>query len=615
MTVRVRKSKRAKARSSEERADKPVPARVARRAAAASKVAPPAPPRRPTRSGVARGPSRTSATPETRGRLTPDTTSAPKETRGRHEQPATVAPRETPSGLPVETAYFADDLPRDLDRRVPAPGVPPYTRGIHREMYRARLWTMRQYAGFGGARQTNERFHYLLAQGQTGLSVAFDLPTQMGYDSDHPLARGEVGKVGVAISCLADMEALLKDLPLERVTTSMTINATAPLLLAFYVAVADRRGVPRAKLGGTVQNDVLKEYVARGTYIYPPEASLRLITDVFEFCAREVPQWNAISVSGYHMREAGSTADQELAFTLGNALAYLEAARARGLDVARIAKRVSFFFNAHNHLFEEAAKYRAARKLWSDLLNERFGVDDLEARKLRFHTQTAGSMLTAQQPLNNVVRVTVQALAAILGGTQSLHTNSYDEALGLPGRDAALLALRTQQVLAHESGVTDTADPLAGSYWVESLTAELETRARAILARIEEQGGMLEAIRSGWVQEEIHRAAYRWHQEVESGRRIVVGVNRHAEQEELRAPPFKPDPATERERVAFLAHWRAERDERAAEAALADLGRAARGSDNLMPKILAALEAHATLGEVCDTMRAVFGVYRPGPAT
>jgi methylmalonyl-CoA mutase N-terminal domain/subunit len=526
--------------------------------------------------------------------------------------PAEPGGRETPSWVPVKPAYFDSDLPEDLERRTPPPGTPPYTRGIHPEMYRARLWTMRQYAGFGDARQTNQRFHYLLAQGQTGLSVAFDLPTQMGFDSDHALARGEVGKVGVAISCLADMEALLAELPLERITTSMTINATAPLLLAFYVAVADGRGIPRASLGGTVQNDVLKEYVARGTYIYPPEASLRLITDVFEFASREVPQWNAISVSGYHMREAGSTADQELAFTLGNALAYLGAARDRGLDVARIARRVSFFFNAHNHLFEEAAKFRAARKLWAELLRERFGVTDTEALKLRFHTQTAGSMLTAQQPMNNMVRVTVQALAAILGGTQSLHTNSYDEALGLPGREAALLALRTQQILAHESGVTDAADPLAGSYWVESLTAELEQRARALLARIDDQGGMLEAIRSGWAQDEIHRAAYRWQKEVESGKRVVVGVNRYAEEEAAPPAVFKPDPATERERVAFLARWREQRDGASAKAALGKLERAARGSENLMPPILAALVARATLGEVCDTLRGVFGTHRPG---
>jgi methylmalonyl-CoA mutase N-terminal domain/subunit len=514
----------------------------------------------------------------------------------------------------VKPVYTGADLPPDLERRAPPPGTPPFTRGIHPEMHRARLWTMRQYAGFGSAAQTNERFRYLLAQGQTGLSVAFDLPTQMGYDSDHALARGEVGKVGVAISCLADMEALLEDLPLERVSTSMTINATAPLLLAFYVAVADARGVPRAKLGGTVQNDVLKEYIARGTYIYPPAASLRLITDVFEFTDREVPQWNSISVSGYHMREAGSTAVQEIAFTLANGLAYLEAARARGLDPERIARRMSFFFNAHNHLFEEVAKFRTARKLWAECLAARFGVRDPEAQKLRFHAQTAGSMLTAQQPLVNVVRVALQGLAAVLGGTQSLHTNSYDEALGLPGREAALLALRTQQVLAHESGVTDAADPLAGAYWLEALTAELEARARALMAQIDAGGGMLAAIASGRVQEQIHEAAYRWHREVEAGERVIVGVNRFAEEEPPAAPPFKPDPGVERLRGAFLASWRDGRDARACQAALARLERGARGSENLMPAILEALVARATLGEVCDVMRGVFGVYRPGAA-
>jgi methylmalonyl-CoA mutase, N-terminal domain len=520
--------------------------------------------------------------------------------------------RRTPSNLVVKSVYTPADLPRDLARRTPPPGEPPYTRGIHPLMYRSRLWTMRQYAGFGSAAQTNERFRDLLAHGQTGLSVAFDLPTQMGYDSDAPLARGEVGKVGVAISCLADMEALLEGLPLERVTTSMTINATAPVLLAFYVAVADARGIPRTALGGTVQNDVLKEYIARGTYIYPPAASLRLITDVFEFAAAEVPQWNGISVSGYHMREAGSTAVQELAFTMANGLAYLAAARARGLDIAQIARRTSFFFNAHNHLFEEVAKYRAARRLWAGLLVEQFGIRDPEALKLRFHTQTAGSMLTAQQPLTNVVRVTLQGLAAVLGGTQSLHTNSYDEALGLPGRDAAVLALRTQQVLAHESGVTDAADPLAGSYWIESLTAELEQGARALLARIDAEGGMLAAIESGWVQQRIHEAAYQWHREVESGERVIVGVNRYVTEEPPPAPPFKPDPEVEAVRAEMLAAWRSERDASAVANALARLERAARGSENLVPLLHSALVAHATLGEVCDTLRGVFGVYRPG---
>jgi methylmalonyl-CoA mutase N-terminal domain/subunit len=392
----------------------------------------------------------------------------------------------------------------------------------------------------------------------------------------------------------------------------MTINATAPLLLAFYVAVADARAIPRAQLGGTVQNDVLKEYVARGTYIYPPGPSLRLITDVFEFTADHVPQWNSISVSGYHMREAGATAVQELAFTLGNGLAYLEAARSRGLDLERILTRISFFFNAHNHLFEEAAKFRAARKLWAELLRERLGIRDPEALKLRFHAQTAGSMLTAQQPLNNVVRTTVQALAAVLGGTQSLHTNSYDEALGLPGEAAALLALRTQQVLAHESGVTDSADPLAGSYWVEALTAEVERRARALLAEVDAQGGMLSAIASGWVQDQIHRSAYRWQREVESGELVIVGVNRFAEAAVSPAPPFRPDPGVELERGRFLAEWRAQRDGARTRAALARLERGARGSDNLVPPILEALVAKATLGEVCDTLRGVFGTYQPG---
>ncbi|MEQ1832926.1 MAG: methylmalonyl-CoA mutase family protein [Candidatus Eisenbacteria bacterium] len=523
-----------------------------------------------------------------------------------------VAARLTPSELPVDVAYFPADLPRDLGKRTPPAGEAPYTRGIHPGMYRSRLWTMRQYAGFGSAQQTNERFRYLLAQGQTGLSVAFDLPTQMGYDSDHALARGEVGRVGVAISCLADMEQLLDQLPLDRVTTSMTINATAPLLLAFYVAVADARGTPRAKLGGTVQNDVLKEYIARGTYIYPPQPSLRLITDLFEFTAQEVPQWNSISVSGYHMREAGCTAVQELAFTLADGLTYLEGARERGLDLVTIARRMSFFFNAHNHLFEEAAKFRAARKLWAELLYERFGITDAEARKLRFHTQTAGSMLTAQQPLNNVVRVAIQGLSAVLGGTQSLHTNSYDEALGLPSQESALLALRTQQILAHESGATDAVDPLAGSYWVEAMTAQLETQARALIAEVDARGGMLQAIAEGWVQEQIHTAAYRWQRDVESGDRVVVGVNKFGDNAPIPAPPFSIDPAVERERAQFLADWRASRDRMACDAALLKLDAAARGTQNLVPPILAALTARATLGEVCDTMRAVFGVHRAG---
>ena len=523
-----------------------------------------------------------------------------------------VKPRRTPSDLPVRAVYGPADLPADLGARTPLPGEAPYTRGVHPGMYRSRLWTMRQYAGFGSAQQTNGRFRFLLGQGQTGLSVAFDLPTQMGYDSDHALARGEVGKVGVAISCLADMEQLLDQIPLDQVSTSMTINSTAPLLLAFYVAVADGRGTPRAKLNGTVQNDVLKEYIARGTYIYPPAPSLRLITDVFEFTAQQVPQWNSISVSGYHMREAGSTAVQELAFTLADGLTYLAAARERALDAAKIAKRISFFFNAHNNLFEEVAKFRAARKMWAELLHERFGITDPEARKLRFHTQTAGSMLTAQQPLNNVVRVAVQGLAAVLGGTQSLHTNSFDEALSLPSQSSALLALRTQQVLAFESGATDAVDPLAGSYYVEALTAELEMRARALIEHVDEMGGMLAAIENGWVQEQIHLAAYQWQRDVESGERTVVGVNKFVENEVPAAAPFKQDPRVEEERAAFLSDWRASRDAGTCAAALAALERGARGTANLVPPILAALTARATLGEVCDVMRGVFGVHRPG---
>jgi methylmalonyl-CoA mutase N-terminal domain/subunit len=408
------------------------------------------------------------------------------------------------------------------------------------------------------------------------------------------------------------MRICFDQIDLAEVSTSMTINAPAAILLLLYELVGEEQDVPAEKLRGTVQNDVLKEYIARGTYIYPPGPSLRLITDVFEFTAREVPQWNSISVSGYHMREAGSTAAQEIAFTLADGLAYLGAARERGLDVARIARRISFFFNAHNHLFEEVAKFRAARKLWAELLRERFGVDDLEARKLRFHTQTAGSMLTAQQPFNNVVRTTVQGLAAILGGTQSLHTNSYDEALGLPGEEAARLALRTQQVMAHESGVTDTADPLAGSYFVEALTADLERAARGLIGRIDAMGGMLEAIATGWVQEQIHGAAYRWQREVESGERVIVGVNQFVEELPPPPPPFKPDPEVEHERATMLGRWRSERDAGPCRAALDRLSAAARGSENLMPHILASLVTNATLGEVCDALRAVFGVHRPG---
>jgi len=517
----------------------------------------------------------------------------------------------TSSGIPIEPVYRPADAPVDYARDLGDPGTAPYTRGIHPTMYRGRRWTMRQYAGFGSARQTNQRFHALLAAGQTGLSVAFDLPTQMGYDSDHPRAAGEVGKVGVAISTLADMEELLDGLPLDKVSTSMTINATAPILLCLYVAVARKRGIPQDKLSGTIQNDLLKEYIARGTYIYPPDPSLRLTTDVFAWCASDLPLWNTISISGYHIREAGSTAAQELAFTLANGLAYVQAAVDRGLAVDQFAPRLSFFFNAHNDLFEEVAKFRAARRLWARLMRERFGATDPRSLMLRFHTQTAGSTLTAQQPLVNVVRTTMQGLSAVLGGTQSLHTNSYDEALGLPTEGAARLALRTQQVLSEESGVAQTADPLAGSYYVEALTSALEAKANEFLAKIDALGGMLAAIEQGYPQREIHEAAYAHQQAVEAGTVGVVGVNRFAEEEEPHAEIFEPDPRVERERREALERWRKDRDDAATTAALDALEAAARGTDNLVPRLLAAVEAGATLGEISDRLRAVFGLYRP----
>ncbi|MEP7028388.1 MAG: methylmalonyl-CoA mutase family protein [Candidatus Eisenbacteria bacterium] len=518
-------------------------------------------------------------------------------------------PPEDPSGR--SAAYRPADAPIHYARDLGDPGEPPYTRGIYPTMYRGRPWTMRQYAGFGSAEQTNQRFHELLAAGQTGLSVAFDLPTQMGYDSDHARAAGEVGRVGVAISTLADMEALTDGLPLDRVSTSMTINSTAAILLCLYVATAKKRGLPLDSLSGTVQNDLLKEYVARGTYIYPPAASLRITTDLFAWCAQNLPQWNTISISGYHIREAGSTAAQELAFTIADGLTYVQAAVDAGLDIDTFAPRLSFFFNAHNDLLEEVSKFRAARRLWTRLMEERFHPKDPRSSMLRFHTQTAGSTLTAQQPQVNVVRTTVQALSAILGGTQSLHTNSFDEALGLPTVDAARLALRTQQVLSEESGVADTADPLGGSWYVEALTTKLETEARDYLAKIDAMGGMLRAIETGYVQREIHEAAYAHQQAVEAGTTGVVGVNRYVEDEAAPANVFEPDVRVEKARAAFLASWRTARDAAAGEAAAAGVERAARGTENLLPHILASVEAHATLGEISDRMRAVFGVYRP----
>jgi methylmalonyl-CoA mutase N-terminal domain/subunit len=476
-------------------------------------------------------------------------------------------------------------------------------------MYRGRLWTMRQYAGFGTAAETNARFRYLLAQGQTGLSVAFDLPTQMGYDADHPMARSEVGRVGVSIGSLDDMAELLAGIPLDRVTTSMTINATAAILLVLYVAVAESQGVSAATLGGTVQNDILKEYVARGTYIFPPGPSMRLVTDTFAFCQARVPRWNTISISGYHIREAGSTAVQEVAFAFANAVAYVEAARAAGLRVDEFAPQLSFFFNAHNDLLEEIAKYRAARRLWARLMRERFGARDPRAQMLRFHAQTAGSTLTAQQPENNVVRVTIQALAAILGGCQSLHTNSMDEALALPSEAAVRTALRTQQVLAYESGVADTVDPLGGSYHVERLTTEIEEAATAYLEKIDGMGGAVAAI--PFMQQEIQDAAYRDQQAVEARTRIVVGVNEFVTEEAPPARLFQPDPAVAAVLAERLARQRATRDADAAARALDAVERAARGTENLVPHLLDAVRAHATLGEIADRLRAVFGVHRP----
>ena len=478
-------------------------------------------------------------------------------------------------------------------------------------MYRGRLWTMRQYAGFGTAEATNERFKFLLGAGQTGLSCAFDLPTQMGYDADHPRAEGEVGRVGVAISSLADMRLLLDGLPLGEVTTSMTINATASTLLLLYQLVAEEQGVAGASLRGTIQNDILKEYVARGTYIYPPRPSMRLIVDTFAYCARELPAWNTISISGYHIREAGSTAVQEVAFTLANGIAYVEAALAAGLSLDDFAPRLSFFFNAHNTLFEEVAKFRAARRLWASIMRDHFGATSARSQMLRFHTQTGGSTLTAQQPENNIVRVTVQALAAALGGTQSLHTNSFDEALGLPTERSARLALRTQQILGFESGIADTVDPLAGSYYVESLTNEIEERARRYLDAIEERGGAVAAIESRYMQEEIENAAYEAARRVDRGDAVVVGVNRFVVEEPASAEVFPIDATLQRAQVERVRTVREQRDHDGVRVALEDLDRAARGSANVLYPMKTALARGATLGEVADTLREVFGVYRP----
>jgi len=517
----------------------------------------------------------------------------------------------TLSGIPLEDCYSAEDLAGwDPENALGYPGEFPYTRGVYPTMYRGRLWTMRQYAGYGSAVESNRRYRYLLSQGQTGLSIAFDLPTQIGLDSDHALARGEVGKVGVAIDSLEDMEVLLEGLPLDRISTSMTINATAAILLALYVAVAKKQGASLKRLSGTVQNDILKEYIARGTFIYPVQPAMRIVTDVFAWCRTELPNWNSISISGYHIREAGSTAVQEVAFTLADAIAYVEAARQAGLAVDEFAPQLSFFFNAHNDLLEEIAKYRAARRLWARIMRERFGAKDPRSLLLRFHAQTAGSSLTAQQPENNIVRVAIQALAAVLGGCQSLHANALDEALALPTESAALLALRTQQIIAHESGVTNTMDPVGGSYAVEKLTDEIESGACEYLGKIDAMGGMLRAIEAGYVQAEIQKAAYEYQQAVERGEQVVVGVNRFVAEEEKPIPLLRVDPEIERTQVERVRALRTRRDATRAATALAEVERRARTNENVMPAIQAAVEAYATVGEISDAMRRVFGEYK-----
>jgi len=535
--------------------------------------------------------------------------------RTSHDSTGNSPTPKAPSGdaqVPKAARYGPDALDGwDPSVQLGFPGQFPYTRGIQPTMYRGRLWTMRQYAGFGTAAESNRRYRYLLSQGVSGLSVAFDLPTQMGYDSDHALSAGEVGKVGVAIDSIEDMAELFREIPLDRVSTSMTINSTAMILLALYIAVARRQGVAERALSGTVQNDILKEYIARGTYIYPPRPSLRLITDLFAYCEREVPNWNVISISGYHIREAGSTAVQELAFTFANAIAYVQAAIEAGLDVNRFGERLSFFFNAHNDLLEEVAKFRAARRLWARIMADRFHAANPRAQQLRFHTQTAGSTLTAQQPDNNIVRVALQALAAVLGGTQSLHCNSRDEALALPTEESARIALRTQQIIASESGVTNTVDPVAGSYAIERLTGEIEEAASALLAEIDRRGGALSAIESGFVQRAIQDAAYRDQRAVDAGERVVVGVNRFAgEGQAPHIDTLRIDPDIERRQVERLREVRASRSESCWREAIDRVQAAARGGSNLLPPVIEAVQALATVGEIADALRAVFGEYR-----
>jgi methylmalonyl-CoA mutase N-terminal domain/subunit len=519
--------------------------------------------------------------------------------------------RRTDSGIEVHPVYGPAQAPKDLETRSGEPGEYPFTRGVYPDMYRKRLWTMRQYAGFGSAEETNERFRYLLEAGQTGLSVAFDLPTQMGYDSDHPKAAAEVGRVGVAIDSLADMELLLKDIPLGEVSTSMTINSTAAILLLLYELVAEKQGVSSDKITGTTQNDVLKEYVARGTYIYPPKPSMRIITDLFGYCADRVPRWNTISISGYHMREAGSTAVQEVAFTIADGIAYVQAAIDAGLDVDDFAPRLSFFFACHMNFLEEVAKFRAARRLWAQVMKERFNAKNPKSLMLRFHTQTGGATLTAQQPENNIVRTALEALAAVLGGTQSLHTNSFDEALALPSEKAARIALRTQQVIGYESGVPDSADPLGGSWMVESMTDEIEARARDYLEKIDGMGGAVDAIETGWMKSEIEDSAFRINQAIESGERVIVGVNKFVLDKEDPIELHGIDPELQSRQVARLQKVRSERDQGEVDAALKTLEETARGTDNLLYPMRDALAVYATLGEVSDVLRKVFGEYEP----
>ncbi|GAB4116841.1 MAG: methylmalonyl-CoA mutase family protein [Candidatus Caldatribacteriota bacterium] len=517
----------------------------------------------------------------------------------------------TGSGKEVARLYTPVDLEDfDYEKNLSFPGDYPFTRGVQPTMYRGRFWTMRQYAGFGTAEESNKRYRYLLSQGQTGLSIAFDLPTQIGYDSDHPMSMGEVGKVGVAIDSLEDMEILFKDIPLDKVSTSMTINAPAAILLAMYMVVAEKQNVSPDKLKGTIQNDILKEYIARGTYIFPPTPSMRLITDIFKFCSQEVPLWNTISISGYHIREAGSTAIQEVAFTLADGIAYVQAARDAGLDIDEFAPRLSFFFNAHNDLLEEVAKFRAARRLWAKIMKERFGAKNPKSQMLRFHTQTAGCTLTAQQPDNNIIRVTLQALAAVLGGTQSLHTNSRDEALALPNEDSVRIALRTQQILAYESGVAETIDPLAGSYYVETLTNEIEEQALGYIEKIDKLGGVITAIEKGFIQQEIQNSAYRYQKEIEENKRIVVGVNKFQINEKSPEGLLRVNPEVGRHQIEKLHALKKTRDNHKVKDSLADLEKAAKSDANLMPYILNCVRAYVTLGEICDVLRKEFGEYK-----